>query len=433
LTSVQVVTVGSRGAADVDAAIASATADVIVLDTGGLAGEASVTSALVAPFAERDVDAVVAFRPGRSGAARAAVARALTAGALSERLPSCIAVNATLLKSIPLRSHGVGLQVELLLKLVKRRARLAEVTLGSPSRAGSDPAGAGAREALLALRTMVLFGLVDDAYRDDEFGSHILTALERARRFNLWMGETLRPYVGQRVLEIGAGIGSLTSQFIPRELYVASDVNASYLHYLRAYAVGKPYLQIREIDAGEPGHFVELANRFDTVLMLNVLEHVPDEGKVLRNVWSALAPGGRAVVLVPQHPALYGTLDAALEHRERYTEPALRAALTDAGFRIDRVFDFNRFCAPGWWVNGKLLRRTRFSRVQLKLVDTLMPILKRIDRRWPWSGISLVGIGVKGDPVVAQRGATSTSTVTGAVPRSANGPTPPLTSPSSSR
>lgn len=233
-----------------------------------------------------------------------------------------------------------------------------------------------------------------DFDRDDS-GSHILTVLYRASRFNLWMADTLRPYVGQRVLEIGAGLGSLTSQFVPRERYVASDVNPNYLQSLREFARGKAYLQVLEIDAGDQTHFVDLTDRFDTVLMLNVIEHLPDEGKALGNVWSALEPGGRAIVLVPQHPALYGTLDAALEHRERYTEAGLRRALTEAGFRIEAVFDFNRFSVPGWWVNGKVLRRRRFSRLQVMLIDALMPVLRRIDRLWPWGGMSLVGIGVK--------------------------------------
>ena len=254
----------------------------------------------------------------------------------------------------------------------------------------------------------------DDASRHDN-GSHILTALYRARRFNLWMGDTLRPYLGQRILEVGAGIGSLTRQFIPRELYVASDVNPDYLRHLRAFADGKSYLRVMELDAGDRRCFRDLANRFDTVLMLNVLEHLPDEGASLGNVWSALSPGGRAIVLVPQHPALYGTLDAALAHRERYTEAGLRRALTGAGFRIETVFDFNRFSVPGWWVNGKVLRRRRFSRVQLALIDVLMPLLRRIDHLWPWGGISLVGVGVKDAAVGDHRGASaaSTTSVTG--------------------
>jgi 2-polyprenyl-3-methyl-5-hydroxy-6-metoxy-1,4-benzoquinol methylase len=80
--------------------------------------------------------------------------------------------------------------------------------------------------------------------------------------------------------------------------------------------------------------FQDLESQFDTVVMLNVLEHLADEQQALRNAWSALEPGGKAIVLVPQHPGLHGTLDFALEHKKRYTRKGLQQALTDAGFRV---------------------------------------------------------------------------------------------------
>ncbi len=126
-----------------------------------------------------------------------------------------------------------------------------------------------------------------------------------------------------------------------------------------------------------------------------MLEHVPDEKLALQNLWSALEPGGRAIILVPQHPSLYGTLDEVLQHRERYTRAKLERALTEAGFRVEQIFDFNRVSVPGWWLNGKLLRRKRFSRVQLKILNAMMPILSRTDRIWPWNGLSIIGVGVK--------------------------------------
>jgi 2-polyprenyl-3-methyl-5-hydroxy-6-metoxy-1,4-benzoquinol methylase len=242
---------------------------------------------------------------------------------------------------------------------------------------------------------MLQFAVIDDLYKRDEYGSQILVSLERARRFNAWMADTLRPFVGTRVLEIGAGIGNLTGQLIPRELYVASDINPHYLRYLHSYASGKPYLKVRHADATRAGDFTGLEEQFDTVLMLNVLEHVADEAGALRNVWSALRPGGRAIVLVPQHPSLFGTLDAVLDHRERYTPAALRESLEAAGFHVDTLFDFNRVSVPGWWVTGKALRRRTFSRVQLKIFDVLTPVLRRIDRLWPWGGLSVIAVGIK--------------------------------------
>jgi len=234
-----------------------------------------------------------------------------------------------------------------------------------------------------------------DLCRDGEYGSQILLSLEKIRLFNSWMGQTLAPYVGDRVLELGAGIGTLTSQFLPREFYVVSDINPSYLSYLRTYSNGKPCLQVRNIDAGVPGDFAGLEEKFDTVLMINVLEHVPNEQATLGNIRMSLLPGGRAVILVPQHPALYGTLDRALDHRERYTRKSLQQGLERAGFRVERILDFNRFSVPGWWLNGKVFRRRTFSQVQLKVLQMSMPVLRRLDPILPWGGLSLIAVATK--------------------------------------
>lgn len=396
-----------KGAA-IRTAIERATGDIIIIHDADLEYNPADIPALLVPFAKEGADAVFGSRYLSAPYRRALMYRHTMINKLITMLgnwftdltltdlETCYkAVNATLLKSIPIRSNDFRFEVEIVFKLAKRRARIFEAPVRYLPRTQEEGKKIRARDGLLALLAMIRFWLIDDLYREDEYGSHILAELERARRFNLWMGDVLRPFVGDRVLEIGAGIGNLTNQLIPRELYVASDINPNYLHYLRSYSFGKPYLRVMEIDAGNPEHFRGLENQFDTVLMLNVIEHLPDPQKALGNLWTALEPGGRAIILVPQHPALYGTLDEALEHRERYTRALLERTLTDAGFNIERIFDFNRFSVPGWWFNGKVIRRKRFSRVQLKILNTAIPLLRRIDRIWPWGGMSLIGIAVK--------------------------------------
>lgn len=396
-----------KGAA-IRTAISHASGDIIIIHDADLEYNPEDIPALLVPFATEGADAVFGSRYLSAPYRRAlmyrhtiinklvtVMANWFTDLALSDIETCYKAVNATLLKSIPLRSNDFRFEVEIAIKLAKRRARIFEAPIRYVPRSYQEGKKIRARDGVLALLAIIRFWFVDDLYKEDEYGSHILTELERARRFNLWMGETLRPYIGDRVLEIGAGIGSLTDQFIPRDLYVASDINPNYLHYLRSYSLGKPYLRVMHIDAGNPEHFSELAGQFDTAIMLNVLEHVPDEQQALCNLLSTLKPEGRAIVLVPQHPALYGTLDRVLEHRERYAAAHLEQSLTEAGFGVERIFDFNRFSVPGWWISGKVLRRKRFSRWQLKALDTVMPIMKRIDRMWPWGGLSIIAIGVK--------------------------------------
>lgn len=389
-------------------AIATSTGDICIVHDADLEYDPSDIPSLLVPFAKEGADAVFGSRYLSAPYRRALMHRHTTINkfltSLSNwftdlsltDLETCYkAVKTDLLKSIPIRSNDFRFEVELTFKLAKRRARVFEAPIRYLPRTREEGKKIRAYDGLLALISMIRFWLIDDLYMEDEYGSRILSELENARRFNHWMGKTLRPFIGDRVLEIGAGIGTLTNQFIPRELYLASDINPHYIRYLQSYSYGKPYLHVLDIDANESDDFTGLQENFDTALMINVLERVPDEGLALRNLWSTLEPGGRAIILVPQHPALYGTLDEVLQYRERYTPAKLESALEAAGFRVEKMFDFNRFSIPGWWLNGKLLRRTRFSRLQLKMLDLMMPVLSRADRLWPWSGLSLIAVGVK--------------------------------------
>jgi glycosyltransferase involved in cell wall biosynthesis len=389
-------------------ALERATGEISIVHDADLEYNPADIPSLLQPFATESADAVfgsrylsaqyrraLMFRHTWMNKALTLVSNIFTDLNLSD-IESCYkAIRTPLLQSIPLRHNDFRFEIEIVFKLAKRRARIFEAPVSYLARSYQEGKKIRHKDALLALGAIPYFWLIDDIYKDDEYGSHILVSLEKARRFSLWMGKTLAPYVGERVLEIGAGIGTLTDQFIPREFYLASDINPSYLSYLRAYSVGKPYLHVRHIDAGVPGDFSGLDSRFDTALMINVLEHVPDERVALRNIHSALMPGGRVVILVPQHPALYGTLDRALDHRERYTPKSLREGLEQAGFRVEQIFDFNRFSVPGWWFNGKILRRKTFSRVQLKVLQMSMPFLRRLDGLLPWGGLSLIAVAVK--------------------------------------
>ena len=389
-------------------ALEQATGEISIVHDADLEYNPADIPSLLRPFATEAADAVFGSRYLSSHYRRALMFRhtwlnkALTFVAnvftdlnLSDIETCYKAIRTPLFQSIPLRYDDFRFEIEIAFKLAKRRARIFEAPISYLARSYQEGKKIGHKDSLRALGAILRFWFIDDLYKDDEYGSHILASLEKVRRFNLWMGRALAPYVGDRVLEIGSGIGTLTGQFIPREFYLASDINPSYLSYLRAYSVGKPYLRVRHIDAAVPGDFSGLDGKFDTVLMINVLEHVPDEQVALANIRLSLAAGGRAVILVPQYPALYGTLDRALDHRERYTRESLQEGLEQAGFRVEKIFDFNRFSVPGWWFNGKVLRRKTFSRVQLKFLQMSMPVLRRLDGILPWGGLSLIAVAVK--------------------------------------
>ena len=149
-----------------------------------------------------------------------------------------------------------------------------------------------------------------------------------------------------------------------RRTYVASDIDAEHLARLRVRFRGRPNLSIRKCDLSDPADFSEFGAQFDSVVCLNVVEHLEDDLGALRNIRSALKPGGRAIILVPQDQAVYGTLDEVLGHVRRYSAAQLQSRMEEAGFAVERILQFNRITRPGWRVNGQLLRRRSFGRVR---------------------------------------------------------------------
>jgi SAM-dependent methyltransferase len=197
--------------------------------------------------------------------------------------------------------------------------------------------------------------------------------------------------VGQRVLEIGSGVGNLTTHLVPRERYVATDVNPLYLRALRALEPDRPYLKTQFCDVTKRETFPQ-DRGFDTVVCVNVVEHVEDGVTALRNIRSALGPGGRAIILVPRGEKLYGTLDEVLGHVRRYEPETLRADAERAGFVVKELLEFNRVGTPAWWLNGKLLRRREFGLLQVKALNALTPIFRKLDGALPFAPLSLIAV-----------------------------------------
>ena len=302
------------------------------------------------------------------------------------------AVRTTLFKSIPIVSNDFRLEPELTIKLAKREARIFEVPISYSGRTYQEGKKIGWRDGVRALLAMLRFWVSDEIYVQDEHGSQILGRLARAPRFNAWMADFIRPFCGRRVLEIGSGTGNMTRQLLPRDAYVASDINPLYLQTLRTLTSDRPYLDVTLTDVTRGDSFPAVPGGFDTVICLNVIEHVVDDLAALRNVRAALAPGGRAIVLVPHGPGLFGTLDEVLGHRRRYTEASLRRLALDAGLEPREVLPFNRVGTPAWWLNGKLLRRRHFGLLQIAALNLLTPLFRRVDRALPFPPLSLVAI-----------------------------------------
>ena len=306
------------------------------------------------------------------------------------------AVRTTLLKSIPLESNDFRIEPEITIKLAKRRARIFEVPISYSGRTYDEGKKINWRDGFRALFAMLKYATSDQIYKVDPYGSGTLARLARASKFNAWMADTIRTYCGMRVLEIGSGVGNLTRKLIPRDHYVASDINPLYLEPLTALSSEKPYLKATYCDVTDSASFPRSDEGFDTVICLNVVEHVEDDLKAMENIRSVLADGGTGIVLVPNGPWNFGTLDEVLGHHRRYTKETLRKLGEDSGFVVEKLIEFNRIGTPAWFLNGRILRRRVFGLFQVWMLNLLTPVFRIVDPVLPFPPLSLIVILRKG-------------------------------------
>jgi len=300
-------------------------------------------------------------------------------------------VRTSLLKSIPLVGRGFEIEPEISIKLAKRGARIFEVPIRYAGRTYQEGKKIGWKDGARAVKAIIRFGFSDHIYTEDTYGSQILGRLNRAPRFTKWMADVIRPYVGEKVLEIGAGTGNLTVQLTPRRLYWVSDINPLYLDYLENIRLNRPYMRVGYTDGGKGDSFPR-GKKFDTVICLNVVEHLADDLTALNNFREVLEDQGRAIVLVPCGPWLFGSLDEVLGHYRRYSRKQLTDLVERAGFRLESMLGFNRIGVIAWWLNARLLRRRTFGFWQIQLLNVLTPVFRVLDNFLPLPPLSLIAV-----------------------------------------
>jgi SAM-dependent methyltransferase len=221
-----------------------------------------------------------------------------------------------------------------------------------------------------------------------------LRELSEAKCFNEWVLDRIGPLPGPAVLEIGCGTGSFTSLLAARgNSVVALDLNPDYVEIAQRRTANLDRVEIRCADATE----ISWEPRFDAVMLLDVLEHIEDDLDLLMRLRKALKPNGVLVLKVPAGQWLYGSMDRAIGHYCRYSRQTLRQACLMAGFNEPEQRLFNAVGVLGWWVNGRLLKRTTPPGTQVKLFERLVPVAKIVDQLMPLPiALSLIAVASVG-------------------------------------
>lgn len=175
------------------------------------------------------------------------------------------------------------------------------------------------------------------------------SAMAEASNYIAWILAAFRPHLRAPVIEIGVGHGSYAESLAELGDYLGVDIDSASVED----ASGKyPHLKFQTADICGPS-FLGLSRTFgaQTIICLNVLEHIPDDQLAIDNLARALPPGGKLLIIVPALDYLFNDLDRLAGHHRRYSRSMMQDRMTKAGLKIVRCDYFNPIGGLGWLAN----------------------------------------------------------------------------------
>lgn len=204
--------------------------------------------------------------------------------------------------------------------------------------------------------------------------------MARAKNYFAWLSRLVRPQLGQRVIEVGCGIGNFTGMLLDREIVVAADTEPEYIERLRQRYPHQENLHTLVCDVSANEYSTLASFQPDSCVCLNVLEHIEDDASALRAMAAILSPPAVIALFVPAFPSLYGPTDRNMGHYRRYTLQSIRALADTAGLRVRKAHYVNCIGFFGWWANAHIFRRAELSTAQIGLFDRwIVPALSQIE------------------------------------------------------
>lgn len=211
-----------------------------------------------------------------------------------------------------------------------------------------------------------------------------------------WLYEEIEPYLGQRILEIGCGLGNFARYLTGRQLYIGTEVSADSIQQVSTQFAQQPNMQFSVADATSPAFLDFARHNIDTVFSLNVFEHIEDHMTALRNACGILQPHGKLILVVPAHMWLYGSIDLAIGHYRRYDKQMTAAMFRQVGLTCVAQKYINALGALGWWASSRMRKQKTPPSDQLRIFNIMVPTIKRIERTIPMPfGISVLTVGMR--------------------------------------
>jgi SAM-dependent methyltransferase len=218
-----------------------------------------------------------------------------------------------------------------------------------------------------------------------EYDLQALKEVQKTRllinRLDEWICRSITPYIGDRVLEVGSGMGNIL-QFLlalDRELVIGTDIDPACVDYLQEKYQDQQNVLVFPYDVCQPDFLRLKKYHVDTVVSINVLEHIRDDELALDQISEIIAVRGHLILVLPAHKFLFGSMDQSIGHYRRYDKQDLCRKLSNHHLEVLTQKYLNPVGALGWFANGRVLHKKVPPTSQLKLFNRLMPLVCQLD------------------------------------------------------
>lgn len=211
----------------------------------------------------------------------------------------------------------------------------------------------------------------------NNFGEQTLESMNQADWYNQWTLNKIKKYLNGKILEVGCGIGNFTKELLNFGEVYGIDIREDYVQKIkRNLRVKNAHIGVGDIEKGE--YFFK-ERKFDTIVCINVLEHIENDNEAIKNMYKVLEDQGILILIIPAYSLLYGEIDKSIGHFRRYSKEDIRQRLEKEKFRILQFKTLNLIGAIGWFISGKVLRNKIVDQSKIKVFSLLAPIFLRIE------------------------------------------------------
>lgn len=311
---------------------------------------------------------------------------------LSDLMTCYKAFRPEVVKRLKLNADGFGIETEITAQVLKQNLRLYEVPISYNGRGYDEGKKITWKDFFPSM-----YWLIRCKFENYDVGKNTLQRVRLMKNNNKWVFKQIKPYLGKNVLEVGSGIGNVSKFLIdPKRQLVLTDIKKDYLEHLQRRFIGNPKVKIILHDIVSSPLPKILSLKIDTVVCINVLEHIKDDDQALKNIYKILGKKGCLILIVPALKILYGSLDKELDHFRRYEKKELIKKLRSKGFKIEKIYYHNFISSLGWFINSHIFKQKIMGAFQVGLLDKFIPLLAKIEERLkvPF-GLSLIAIAKK--------------------------------------